>query len=146
VHAAEFDIASAMTLSAAIERGEWVVIMGDRMPVRKSGRPIRVDFLGSPAPFPPGPFIFAAALRCPIYTLFCTKLNGRHRVSLSLLSDGLALPRRNREAALEDLVRRYAAALEAQVLAAPYQWFNFYDYWAASDGDAGGTILSGQIH
>ncbi len=138
VQAAEFDVGMAMALSAAIGRGEWVVIMGDRMPVKRSERGVVVQFLGAPAQMPQGPFILAAALRCPVYTLFCTKLNGRHRVQVSLMTDGVALPRRDREAALQALVQRYANALEEIVLGAPYQWFNFYDYWAL-DGDAGGT-------
>lgn len=134
VQAAEFDIAIAMSLSAAIERGEWVVIMGDRMPVRPTERGVIANFLGAPAQFPPGPFILAAALRCPVYTLFCSKQNGRHRVSVSLLSDGVSLGRRNRDAALSAQVQQYAGALEALVLSAPYQWFNFYDYWADGVG------------
>ncbi len=136
VQAAEFDIAMAMALSAAIERGEWVVIMGDRMPVRRSDRAVMANFLGAPAAFPQGPFVLAAALRCPIYTLFCTKSKGRHQVRVSLLSDGVATARRNRATALQALVQDYAAALEQLVVAAPYQWFNFYDYWAR-DADAG---------
>lgn len=142
VQAGDFDITTAMALSSAIERGEWVVIMGDRMPVKRSERAIHANFLGSPTPFPPGPFVLASALRCPIYTLFCTKQNGRHRVQVSKLSEGVAPSRRNREAALQALVQQYASALEALVLAAPYQWFNFYDYWP-SDGDGTGRVGGG---
>lgn len=134
VQASEFDVSVAMALSAAIERGEWVVIMGDRMPVKRSERGVTADFLGSPAQFPSGPFVLAAALKCPVYTLFCSKQNGRHRVNVSLLTDGVSIGRRNRDAALAGLVQQYAVALEALVLAAPYQWFNFYDYWADGAG------------
>lgn len=134
VQPAEFDVASAMILSAAVERGDWVVIMGDRMPVRKSERSVVGRFLGAPAQFPLGPFLLAGTLRCPVYTMFCVKRNGRYRLHASKLSDGVALPRRDRQAALEGLVQRFSAALEPLVLAAPYQWFNFYDYWAF-DGD-----------
>jgi predicted LPLAT superfamily acyltransferase len=137
VQAGEFSIETAMALSAAIERGEWVVIMGDRMPVKQSDRSITANFLGGPTRFPQGPFVLAAALRCPIYTLFCAKQGGRHRVSVSAMSEGVALPRRNREAALRSLVQLYASALEAIVLAAPYQWFNFYDYWPEGGDKAG---------
>lgn len=136
VQAGEFDIATAMSLSSAIERGEWVVIMGDRMPVRQSDRAIVAEFLGAPTQFPQGPFVLAAALRCPIYTLFCTKLHGRHRVQVQMLSDGVAPPRRDRAGALQRLVQQYADTLEALVLAAPYQWFNFYDYWAGDEAGA----------
>ena len=66
--------------------------------------------------------------------MFCVKRNGRYRLHASKLSDGVALPRSDRQAALEGLVQRFSAALEALVLTAPYQWFNFYDYWAF-DGD-----------
>lgn len=137
VQAGEFDVATAVALSSAIERGEWVVIMGDRMPVRRSERGITAQFLGAPTQFPQGPFVLAASLRCPIYMLFCTKRQGRHRVQVTALSEGVAMPRRNREAALQALVQQYATALEGIVLAAPYQWFNFYDYWPDGGDKAG---------
>lgn len=143
VQASNFDIATAMALSAAAERGEWVVIMGDRMPVRESERAVVVDFLGAPTRFPQGPFVLALALRCPVYTLFCTKKNGRHRVEVQLMSDGAGASRRNRAGALEALVRKYAATLQAVVQAAPYQWFNFYDYWAGVKGAPSETLEGG---
>jgi predicted LPLAT superfamily acyltransferase len=70
IQAADFGVSAAMAISAAIERGEWVVMMADRMPVRPDGRSITVSLLGAPAQLPQGPFVMAAALRCPIYTLF----------------------------------------------------------------------------
>jgi predicted LPLAT superfamily acyltransferase len=137
----EFSISAAVELSAAIERGEWVVVMGDRMPLRQGAdRTVPVDFLGAPAPFPQGPFILAAALRCPIYLLFCYRAQARYRVQVELLTDGVQLPRRNRMAALKSIVERYAATLETLVKAAPYQWFNFYDFWAPPDLGAGRPI------
>ena len=139
VQAAGFDIAAAVELSAAIERGEWVVMMGDRMPPNKEGRVVTANFLGVPTAFPQGPFVLAAAMRCPIYTLFCYRLDGRYRVRVARLSEGEALPRRRRAAALGALVEAYASGLEDLLRMAPCQWFNFYDYWP-SDGDAGGMI------
>lgn len=136
IQAADFSIAAAAQLSAAIERGEWVVMMGDRLPVRRDGRTIVAEFLGAPAAFPQGPFVLAAALRCPVYALFCYRAGKRYRVRVSQLSDGLAAPRGQRAAALASLVQRYAHTLETLVREAPYQWFNFYDYWAA---DAAGA-------
>jgi predicted LPLAT superfamily acyltransferase len=134
VAAADFDVATAMSLSAAVERGEWVAIMGDRMPVSDTGRALMAEFLGAPTRFPQGPFVLAGALRCPVYAMFCARVNKRFRVDISLLSSGVAVPRRERAAALQALVQDYAAALQAHVLAAPYQWFNFYDYWAPNTG------------
>jgi len=40
--------------------------------------------------------------------------------------------RRNREADLEKWVRRYAERLEYYCRLAPYNWFNFYDFWGAA--------------
>ena len=131
VEAGNFDVATAVNLSAAVERGEWVVIMGDRMPVTKTARSVTVNFLGAPAQFPQGPYLLAAALRCPTYMLFCSKEEGRHRIHFSHLSDAVTLPRRNRMAGLQAIVQNFACVLEERVKAAPYQWFNFYDFWAA---------------
>ena len=144
IQAAEFDVSAAVAISAAIERGEWVVMMGDRMPVnRAAARAIIVDFLGAPAAFPQGPFVMAAALRCPIYTLFCVRRNGRYNAEVAMLSDGVAAPRNQRQATLTALVESYARALEALLQSAPYQWFNFYDYWAAQ-GDGGAQARDGK--
>lgn len=141
VQVSSFNVATAAALSGCIERGEWVVIMADRMPVKESGRAIMADFLGAPAAFPEGPFVLATALKCPVYTMFCYKLNGRYRAQVSLLNDGVAIPRGQRQAALQELVRGYVDALQKLVLAAPYQWFNFYAYWP-DVGDASGNRIS----
>jgi len=144
IEAADFGVAAAMAVSAAIERGEWVVMMGDRLPVSGGlGRSIPINFLGGIAHFPQGPFVMAAALRCPVYTLFCVRRNGRYRVDVALLSDGVAAPKNQRQAALAALVGRYARALEDLLQSAPYQWFNFYDYWA-EPGDGGARTRDGK--
>lgn len=144
IQAADFGVSAAVAISAAIERGEWVVMMGDRMPVSGGdGRSITVDFLGAPAAFPQGPFVMAAALRCPVYTLFCVRHGARYRAEVALLSNGVAAPKSQRQAALAALVARYARALEALLQSAPYQWFNFYDYWA-SQGDGGARGRDGK--
>lgn len=144
IPAADFNIVSAVEVSAAIERGEWVVMMADRMPVRRDAPSIEANFLGSPTAFPQGPFVLAAALRCPIYTLFCYRGAGGYKAAVGLLSDGVSAPRRRRMEALGAIAQRYADTLERLVQEAPYQWFNFYDYWP-SHGD-GGTLAGGAKH
>ena len=153
LEASDFDVTTAVNISAAIERGEWVVLMGDRMPVSQNTRTIAVDFLGAPAHFPQGPFVLAAALRCPVYLLLCYRDAGKYRIHAEQLSDGVQVSRRRRMDNLRGLVRRYADALEALVKAAPYQWFNFYEFWASprAQGDTppgakadGGEIAGGQ--
>lgn len=140
IEASEFGPATAMELAAAVERGEWIVIMADRHPIGSTGRTIEVDFLGAEASLPQGPFLLAAALKCPVYMLFCVKRQGRYRVHFSTLAESIILPRKDRTAALRPVVERYVRVLEDLVKAAPYQWFNFYDYWARPEragGDRG---------
>lgn len=125
--------ATAMMLQDKIDAGELVVIAADRTPVTGQGRVSRAIFLGYPALFPQGPFILASLLKCPVYTLFCLKHHHRHTIYFDWFSDGLTLPRKHREAALERHIQEYADRLQHYCLKEPLQWFNFYDFWQAGD-------------
>lgn len=121
----EMTPAMAMTLSERIERGEFVVIAGDRVPVADKPRVAIAPFLGQDAAFPVGPWVMASVLGCPTYALFA---NG-HELHFELLRERVTLPRRGREGALAELAAQYAARLEHHARRAPLEWFNFYDFW-----------------
>ena len=53
----------------------------------------------------------------------------RYTAHFELFAQSLRLPREDREAAIASFAQRYAARLEHYVRGAPYNWFNFYDYW-----------------
>ena len=125
---------AVIMLRDKLAAGEHVAIVGDRVSVRHKERSQRAPFLGRPAPFPEGPFVLASLLECPVYLLFCLKIEGRYRVFLEPFADPLVLPRAGRQEALARAIERYAARLEAHCLLAPTQWFNFFDFW----GQAGG--------
>jgi predicted LPLAT superfamily acyltransferase len=128
----QIDVGVAMRLSEAVNRGEWLVIMGDRVAVKDGEeKAVPVDFLGSPVHQPMGPYVLAAALQCPVYTLFCVRKGKRFRVRFELLADPVQLPRKDRETAIQAYASTFAQRLEAIVAEAPFQWFNFYDYWGA---------------
>lgn len=120
---------TAILLADAISRGEWVVMVGDRVPVSQDGRIVEVPFFGELAAFPQGPYVLASILKAPVYLLFCVRNRGRFDVSFSKFADYIALPRRDRESAIRRYAQDYAAALEKQVAAWPLQWFNFYSFW-----------------
>lgn len=120
---------TVMLLKEAIAAGEWVVSVGDRVPVQARNRVTWAPFLGEPAPFPQGPFILASLLEAPVYTLFCLREGAGYRLHFKKLADRLQLPRREREARLRAVVADYAGHLEASLLTAPMQWFNFFDFW-----------------
>lgn len=120
---------TAIALRERIERGEVLVITGDRTPPGDNGRVIEVDFFGARARFPEGPFVLAHLLECPVYFLVCLREADRYRVYLEPVSDRIQLPRGARAGALEAHVQDLARRLERHCLRAPLQWFNFYDFW-----------------
>lgn len=124
---------TAILLRQKLDAGEWVAIVGDRTAVnRQRGGERRVvwsEFLGHPAPFPQGPFVLAAALRCPVLLMFALREQGRLRVHCEPFADPLILPRATRQQALQNAVDRYAQRLTHHALLAPLDWFNFFDFW-----------------
>jgi predicted LPLAT superfamily acyltransferase len=95
-----------------------------------------VPFLGLPAPFPTGPFRMAAALRRPVFFMAGAYLgDNRYRVRFMPLADFSVVAARGRTAAVSEAVRRFAALVEAECRCAPYNWFNFYDFWNPVAGD-----------
>jgi predicted LPLAT superfamily acyltransferase len=130
---------SAMTvvrLSKKIERGEFVAIAGDRVPVSSNPRIASARFLGEVAPFPVGPYILANLLGCPVYLLFSLRAARASEIHFELFRESIRLPREGREEALAGLAADYARRLEYFCLRAPLQWFNFYDFWRLSTVDA----------
>ena len=96
-------------------------------------RVIWSEFLGRAAPFPQGPFVLAAALRCPVLLMFALRQQGKLRIHCEAFADPLLLPRAQRQQALQQAVDRYAARLAHYALLAPLDWFNFFDFWTLPD-------------
>jgi predicted LPLAT superfamily acyltransferase len=115
-----------------IRRGEMVGTMGDR--VGFDGKSVRVPFLGAEASFPTGPYLLAAALRCPVLLGFgLYRAPDRYDLYAEPFADAIVLPRGpEREAVLGDLATRYARRVEHYCRAYPDNWFNFYDFWSAA--------------
>lgn len=126
----EVNPGTVIALKEVVERGGWVAIAGDRTPVGGGERVSRAKFLGHEAPFPQGPYILAHLLECPVYLMFCLRENGRHRLYFERFAERVVLPRGDKEAALAALAGRYASRLEAYCLRDPFQWYNFFDFWA----------------
>lgn len=130
IQVGEIDTAMAAMLAERIDRGEFVVITGDRIPVINENEVVHCDFLGTPARFPLGPWLMASIFRCPLLALFGSRRGDSYHLSVTPLADDIRLPRRNRAEAAQLLVADYARLLEAECEAAPLQWFNFFPFWA----------------
>lgn len=117
-----------MRIRDLVDQGALIAILADRVSARE--RSVEVDFLGAPARFPVGPFLLAAALRCPVYMTFAIyREPDRYELHCEPFAERIELPRAERSARLLEYVERYARRLEHYCRSAPDNWFNFYDFW-----------------
>ncbi|GHD69016.1 LpxL/LpxP family acyltransferase [Jeongeupia chitinilytica] len=130
IQVTEISAATAVMLAERVDAGEFVVIAGDRVPVSQQPDTIDIPFLGAPAPFPVGPYVLAAILKCPLVALVASRQADHFHITVRLLAERVVLPRADRRGAIAALAAGYAALLEAECLAAPLQWFNFYPFWS----------------
>lgn len=117
---------SVLELHRRLGDGDLVALLADRA-VGPDAR-TELPFLGQPAPFPCGAFRLAALLRRPVYFIAGIHRGGR-RYELVFERLDADLGPGPREARAAELQRRYAVALERECRAAPYNWFNFFDFW-----------------
>ncbi|MDR1994333.1 hypothetical protein [Azonexus sp.] len=129
IEVSDLDAEIMLELSRRIDRGEWLAIAADRIPVR-GNRTLPVQFLGAAACFPQGPWLLAGLLRCPVNTLSCIRQQGRYHMSFGRLCDCLNWTRTTRAAEIARWMQRYADTLALDCENAPLQWFNFYPFWA----------------
>jgi len=129
-------------LDAMLELRRWLDdggiagMLGDRtLPVSSQrSRTVSLRFLGAPARFSDGPFRLAAMLRRRV--VFMAGLyHGGHRYELRFmpLADFSAAHAGNRDPLIAQALERYVATLEALCREAPYNWFNFFDFWADAE-------------
>lgn len=123
-----------LALRRWLDDGGVAGLLADRTLPGQSGRSrtLWLPFLGQPARFSDGPFRLAALLRRPLY--FMAGLYhgaNRYEVRFVELADfrGPPNPADLDERILEAL-QRYVALLESLCRESPYNWFNFFDFWA----------------
>jgi predicted LPLAT superfamily acyltransferase len=117
-----------LNLKEALQAGRMVGIMADR--ALATDRAVDVDILGGRARLPVGPWQLAHALQVPVVLGFGVHHGGnRYTARFELFCESLRLPRDGRDAAIAGHAQRYARRLEHHARQAPYNWFNFYDYW-----------------
>jgi predicted LPLAT superfamily acyltransferase len=131
----ELSPATAIVLGRKLAQGEFVAIAGDRIPVSRHPRVALVEFLGTVAPFPVGPYILANLFHCPVYLMFSSSYGTRAEIHFELFHEAIRLPRQGRDQALARVAAQYARRLEHFCRCAPLQWFNFYDFWSLSSVD-----------
>jgi predicted LPLAT superfamily acyltransferase len=120
---------AVVEIRAALARNEIVCMLGDRSIDPRTS--CAVDFLGAPALFPNGPFAVAAITGASILPTFTLKTGPRTYTIIlhpSFVFSGTG--RDSRESWMRESMRAYVRAFEGLVRRFPYQWGNFYDFWA----------------
>ncbi len=116
------------TLNERVQAGAWVALLADRAVGPDTH--LQVPLFGEPAPFPLGPFRLAAIVRRPVY--FMTGLyrgGNRYDIHFERLADFSETSAAQRDSVMRTAIERYAQLIEQHCHQAPYNWFNFYDFW-----------------
>lgn len=115
---------SMLRVRDRLAEGAIVGVLGDRGLGDEDMR--ELPFLGQPARFPAGPMRMAAMLRCRVYFMAGLYRGGnRYALRFEPLADFSAAGETP-----ESALAAYAACLERHCREAPYNWFNFYDFWS----------------
>jgi len=132
INAREEGTTTALLIKEALDEKSLVTLLADR--ARPGNQVMTADFLGRPAPFPTAPWQLAAALKVPVVLCFGLYRGGnRYDLHFETFTDQLKLERAQRAAELRHTIQRFADRVAHHARIAPYNWFNFYDFWRADD-------------
>lgn len=125
-----------LTVKECLERNQVVGILADR--VWRNDRTMTLPFLGAPAQFPLGPFRLAAALQAPaVLGVGLYRGGNRYTLFFDRLDPPDWQPSVHRADRAARLLAAYVARLEHYCRLAPYNWFNFYDFWGDVENNDG---------
>lgn len=121
-------IDSMLNVQKRLDDGGVVGMLVDRTLGDDTLYPVHI--LGADANLPVGPFRMAALLRRPVVFMVGLYLGGnRYTIHFEPLADFSDIARGQRDAAVQAAITRYAALLDHYCRKAPYNWFNFFDFW-----------------
>ncbi len=128
INAREGGPAAAIAIKQALDGNAIVAILADRGQPNQAMGP--ADFLGFSAPFPHSPWLLAAAVKSPVMLAFGLYRGGnRYDLHFEKFADTLSIDRSRRAEVLAEIIQRFADRLAHYARLAPYNWFNFYDFW-----------------
>ena len=131
---------TSILLEEKIAKGGIVSIAGDRTSAGNFGKNLSIPFLGEDAPFSLGAFYLAALMQSsvlvPVYFMFALRrkdlsINPKydmyvHKSDVSFYHTS----RKERFVKSAELAASFAAYLETYCKKYPFQWYNFYNFWA----------------
>lgn len=119
------DMSHVYRINEVLQYGDVLTMAGDRC---TNDQTITCPFMGTNAKFPAGVFRICVTMQQPVLLIFAIKeSHNSYRVYSEQLDINTSLSRSEQA---EDLAKRYAQRMEQMVAKYPYQWFNFFDFWA----------------
>ncbi len=126
---------SMLRVGHALDAGGVVGILADRSLHEQAVA--RLPFLGADAQWPLGPLRIAALMQRPVLFMAGIYRGGnRYEVVFEPLADFSGVGRAARSAAVDSALQRYVQSLERHCRDAPFNWFNFFDFWGAPSAAA----------
>lgn len=119
------DMFTSLPALRALRENRLLALQGDR---DFNDKGVWVDFLGTPAPFPLGPFVLAAITGAPVLPSFITYTAGQ-RFAIEIGEPIRVENTGNRDADVRRALERWVAVLEQAVRRWPTQWYTFYEFW-----------------
>lgn len=121
-------LGGAVEIVQALQRGEIVSVMGDRV-FGDDQNTLTASFLGETATFPAGAYKIASITGAPVAVLLSHK-SGPNAYNLEL-ARVIRVPRmKDRQLkGLRPFVQEFIETLEAFTREHPYQFYNFHDMW-----------------
>lgn len=121
-------IDSMLKINEHLNQGTIVGMLADRTLGGDVGFP--VTLLGGLASLPLGPFRMAAILRRPTFFMVGLYLGkNRYQIHFEKIADFSQTSSGQRQMEMRQAMTRYAELLEKYCRNAPYNWFNFFNFW-----------------
>lgn len=122
------NVESMLQVNQKLEDGYAIGILADRIFGDDATYPVQI--LGDSVDLPLGPFRLAALLRQKIMFMTGLYLGGnRYSIHFHPIADFTNIERGQRDTAVKNAMHEYARLIDYYCRAAPFNWFNFFDFW-----------------
>lgn len=115
------DMSHIIKMGIALTNGELLCMHGDRF--MEGADTIAVNFMGEKAYLPKGPFQLIYKMKVPYTVVYAFKETFTHYHFYST-------PPMQNPSSIEEAAQHFANSLEEKIKLYPYQWYNFYNFWA----------------
>jgi len=146
INASEIGSHTVILLEDKLAAGTMVTIAGDRTAAgthaggthaggsSARGKNFMIPFLGEEAPFSPGIFYLAVLLNAPVYFLFALRrgdlsIKPEYDMYVHKSTMSFECSRKERLEKSSLLAQSFTELLEKYCKKAPFQWYNFFDFW-----------------